>query len=219
VVVLDPGLSFGTGQHPTTGFCLRELVRRRESGVEQSFLDLGTGSGILAIAAAKMGYTPVVALDFDPDCVRVAQNNARRNRVADRVTVRRGDVSCLSKHPRPRHDVVCANLVAPLLVKEADRIAAQVRPVAGWWLPAFWPGSFRRYTNPSLLRAVFSLLNASKANGIRPPIDFWPDGSIRVSTWLTQPRFARLLVCPGGALLCGRAATRGSRTLWDATAK
>src|SRR5436190_4239810 len=55
-VVLDPGLSFGTGQHPTTAFCLRELVRCRKPGTSQSFLDIGTGSGILAIAAARLGY-------------------------------------------------------------------------------------------------------------------------------------------------------------------
>src|SRR5690242_5190365 len=70
VVVLDPGLSFGTGQHPTTSFCLNEIVRCRKSGSRQSFLDIGTGSGILAIAAAKMGYQPVQAFDFDPDAVR-----------------------------------------------------------------------------------------------------------------------------------------------------
>src|SRR5579863_10069748 len=81
VVVLDPGLSFGTGQHPTTSFCLHEIVAHRQSGTAQSFLDIGTGSGILAIAAAKMGYTPVQAFDFDPECVRVSRENARKNRV------------------------------------------------------------------------------------------------------------------------------------------
>ncbi len=135
VVVLDPGLSFGTGHHPTTGFCLRELVARREPATHQSFLDLGTGSGILAIAAAKMGYDPVRAMDHDPDCVRVALGNARRNRMADRLTVRLGDVMRLSTRPRRRHDVVCANLLAPLLVAQAGAIAAHVRP-GGWLIVA-----------------------------------------------------------------------------------
>ena len=58
VVVLDPGLSFGTGRHPTTAFCLRQLVARRRRAEAQSCLDIGTGSGILAIAAAKLGYAP-----------------------------------------------------------------------------------------------------------------------------------------------------------------
>jgi ribosomal protein L11 methyltransferase len=67
VVILDPGLSFGTGQHPTTSFCLNELVRGRKNGTAQSFLDIGTGSGILAIAAVKLGYAPVHAFDFDQE--------------------------------------------------------------------------------------------------------------------------------------------------------
>ena len=57
VVILDPGLSFGTGQHPTTSFCLHQIARGRKNGTPRpSFLDIGTGSGILAIAAAKLGY-------------------------------------------------------------------------------------------------------------------------------------------------------------------
>src|SRR6266478_6025913 len=69
VVVLDPGLSFGTGQHPTTAFCLEQIVARRQIGGRQSFLDIGTGSGILAIAAARLGYRPVRAFDLDPAAV------------------------------------------------------------------------------------------------------------------------------------------------------
>src|SRR5205814_9828492 len=67
VVVLDPGLSFGTGQHPTTAFCLRQLATRRIPGQAQSFLDIGTGSGILAISAARLGYGPIRAIDSDSE--------------------------------------------------------------------------------------------------------------------------------------------------------
>ena len=73
VVVLDPGLSFGTGQHPTTAFCLQEIVRGLKPDTRRSFLDIGTGSGILAIAAVKLGYAPVHAFDFDAASVRVAE--------------------------------------------------------------------------------------------------------------------------------------------------
>ena len=77
VIVLDPGLSFGTGQHATTSFCLDEIVRLKRSASSprrlQSFLDIGTGSGILAIAAAKMGYAPIYAIDYDSDAVRIAR--------------------------------------------------------------------------------------------------------------------------------------------------
>lgn len=128
VVVLDPGLSFGTGQHATTGFCLRELVARRRPGSNQSFLDAGTGSGILAIAAVKLGYAPVQAFDFDLDAVRVACANARRNRVAHKLQIRRQDVAKLPARPGRRHDLVCANLLAPLLIAERRRIAGLAQP-------------------------------------------------------------------------------------------
>lgn len=128
VVVLDPGLSFGTGQHPTTAFCLAQLVRARRAGAAQSLLDAGTGSGLLAIAAAKLGYAPVDAFDFDPDSIRVAADNARRNRVADRIALRRADLTRLPAHPSRTYDVVCANLIAGLLLAERDRLVARVKP-------------------------------------------------------------------------------------------
>ncbi|MBI3878505.1 MAG: 50S ribosomal protein L11 methyltransferase [Verrucomicrobia bacterium] len=128
VVTLDPGLSFGTGQHATTSFCLRELVRCRRAAEWQSFLDIGTGSGILAIAAAKLGYAPVEAFDFDPDAVRVAAENARVNHVARKLTLARRDVTRLPVTSSRRFQVVCANLIADLLVKESRRIIARVAP-------------------------------------------------------------------------------------------
>ena len=127
-VILDPGLSFGTGQHPTTAFCLHEIVRLAEPGVPRSFLDVGTGSGILAIAAAKLGYAPVVAIDFDPECVRVAEANARRNRVQHRISLARGDVTRLPLRPARQFDLVCANLISTLLIAERRRIVSQLKP-------------------------------------------------------------------------------------------
>jgi ribosomal protein L11 methyltransferase len=128
VVILDPGLSFGTGQHPTTSFCLGEIARGRKSGTAQSFLDIGTGSGILAIAAAKLGYAPVVAFDFDPEAVRVAKANARKNRVETKVKLTRGDVTKLPLKPARQADLVCANLISNLLIAERHRIVNRVRP-------------------------------------------------------------------------------------------
>jgi len=122
VVVLDPGLSFGTGQHATTSFCLRELVARRKPGTRQSFLDVGTGSGILAIAADKLGYAPVHAFDFDPDAVRVARANARRNRVSKNLRIGCHDLKAFRPKPGRRYDLVCANLLSPLLVAERRRL-------------------------------------------------------------------------------------------------
>jgi len=127
VVVLDPGLSFGTGQHPTTSFCLHEIVAHRQPGTAQSFLDIGTGSGILAIAAVKMGYAPVQAFDFDPECVRVSQENARKNRVENRLKPVRGDITKLPVHPSRQFDLVCANLISNLLISERRRIVNRVK--------------------------------------------------------------------------------------------
>jgi len=131
VVILDPGLSFGTGNHATTAFCLCEIARSRPvrgAATVGSFLDIGTGSGILAIAAAKLGYQPVQAFDFDPDSVRIAQANARTNRVGGKIETTRDDVAKLPLHPTRKHDLICANLMANLLVAERRRIVAQLRP-------------------------------------------------------------------------------------------
>jgi len=154
--VLDPGLSFGTGQHPTTKFCLQELVRaererspsaarrsrrnRRQFQPEptsrgaatgersRSLLDIGTGSGILAIASAKLGYAPVHAFDYDPQSVVVARENARKNRVANQIKLTRGDLTKLPRRSAKQYDVVCANLLANILIAERDRILARVKP-------------------------------------------------------------------------------------------
>ena len=126
VVILDPGLSFGTGQHPTTAFCLSEIVR--QTGTQQSFLDIGTGSGILAIAAAKLAYQPVHAFDFDPESVRVAKENIRVNDVSAQIKIKRGDVAKLELKPGRTFDLVCANLISNLLETERKKIVAQLSP-------------------------------------------------------------------------------------------
>jgi len=127
-VVLDPGLSFGTGRHPTTAFCLRQLLAGRRLGEARSCLDIGTGSGILAIAAAKLGYAPVEAFDFDPQAVIVARANARRNGVLARIRFGRQDLTQLSRRVTRKYSVVCANLVSNLLLAERERILARLRP-------------------------------------------------------------------------------------------
>lgn len=127
VVTLDPGLSFGTGQHPTTLFCLDRIVAARASAEPPSLLDVGTGSGILAIAAARLGYAPVQAFDFDPVAVKVARANARANAVGAAIRLSRADVRRPPIGPDARFHVVCANLLADLLIAEAPRIARWVR--------------------------------------------------------------------------------------------
>ncbi|HYG21294.1 MAG TPA: 50S ribosomal protein L11 methyltransferase [Verrucomicrobiae bacterium] len=127
VVVLDPGLSFGTGQHPTTSFCLQQLVRAiRGHHKPMALLDIGTGSGVLAIAGAKLGYARVHAFDFDPESVRIARENARVNGVARRIQVFQADLTRLPRRAPETFDVVCANLISTLLVAEADRIVSRL---------------------------------------------------------------------------------------------
>jgi len=128
VVVLDPGLGFGTGQHPTTAFCLHELARCGKFETRRSFLDIGTGSGILAIAAARLGYSPVRAFDCDAEAVRVARANARANGVHDKLQITRRDVAKMRIHGAKQYDLVCANLISTLLTAERRRIAAQLKP-------------------------------------------------------------------------------------------
>jgi ribosomal protein L11 methyltransferase len=128
VVILDPGLSFGTGNHPTTAFCLHEIARHRVDGKPQSFWDAGTGSGILAIAAAKLGYRPIRAIDFDPEAVRVARENTRRNRVLPRIQIARADLTKLPIRSRDKYDLICANLISNLLMAERARILNRLSP-------------------------------------------------------------------------------------------
>jgi ribosomal protein L11 methyltransferase len=127
VVVLDPGLSFGTGHHPTTLFCLRQTVVHRPRRAARSFLDLGTGSGILSIAAAKLGYTPIHAIDHDPEAIRVAKRNARRNRVGARIKFRELELNGFSARDGRTYDLVVANLTSDLLIHRRRLIARLVK--------------------------------------------------------------------------------------------
>lgn len=128
VMTLDPGLSFGTGQHPTTRFCLKQLVRLRREGAQQALLDMGSGSGILAIGAALLGYSPVQAFDFDPEAVRVARENLRANGVERRVKMEQADLTKMPLKAERRYEVVCANLMHDLLIAERRRIVSRVAP-------------------------------------------------------------------------------------------
>jgi len=117
---LDPGMAFGTGTHPTTQLCLAALERHLPPGA--AVLDLGTGSGILAIAAARLGSGPVLALDIDPEAVRVARANVAANGVADplRVRVEQGSLAEVLAGqfgaPQPT-ELVVANILARVIVQ------------------------------------------------------------------------------------------------------
>ena len=113
-IVIDPAQAFGTGSHATTALCLDLLVELTPAG---PLLDLGCGSGVLAIAAAKLGFAPVTAVDFDPLSVEATRANAAVNGVA--LDVARCD---LRTDPVPAAPTVLANLLRPLLLDYARRL-------------------------------------------------------------------------------------------------
>lgn len=147
VVILDPGLSFGTGQHATTSFCLCRMVASRDSSSKQSFLDIGTGSGILSIAAVKLGYSPVKAFDFDPESVRVARGNAKQNDVEKSLRPTQQDLTKLPLQSREKFDVVCANLIYDLLIAEAARITNRLKPTGDLILAGILITQFEKVKN------------------------------------------------------------------------
>ncbi len=125
VIDIEPGMSFGTGRHGTTRACLAFLDRIAAARPDGSVLDMGCGSGILAIGAAKLGFGPVRGFDNDADAVAMACANARYNDVA--VSFFHCDLAACAE----RADVVVANILAPVLIEHAAAIARAVLPGPG----------------------------------------------------------------------------------------
>ena len=124
VLELDPGMAFGTGLHPTTRMCL--LACERLTGENVKALDLGTGSGILAIAAARLGAASVLALDVDPVAVQVARQNIAMNSLEDRIQVEQGSAErARSSGP---FDLVLANIIARVIADLSPDLAAVTAP-------------------------------------------------------------------------------------------
>jgi ribosomal protein L11 methyltransferase len=133
-VVIDPGRAFGTGAHATTRLCLELLVEQPRTSV----VDLGCGSGVLAVAAAKLGFGPVFALDLDPDAVAAAGENARKNKVD--VEVECADVFAAELPPV---ELALANVTLQAVERVAGRFnggeliasgyLASERPTLGGW--------------------------------------------------------------------------------------
>jgi ribosomal protein L11 methyltransferase len=138
VIRLEPGMAFGTGLHPTTRLCLRAMEDCLLPG--KTALDLGTGSGVLAIAAAKLGARCILALDTDPVAVAAARENVAQNGVADRIVVRQGTLpgqwesSPSSMGPAPTlletgtFELVMVNILASIIVGLAPALAARIQP-------------------------------------------------------------------------------------------
>ena len=123
VVEIDPGAAFGTGQHPTTALCIRELETLVKGGM--TVFDVGTGSGVLAITAAKLGASKVTAMDYDPTAVRIAGENVRQNHVEDIVATGRSD---LLKSFEGKADIIVANIIADIILKLFDELEEHLKP-------------------------------------------------------------------------------------------
>lgn len=123
VITLDPGMAFGTGTHETTALCLETLDEHVHGG--ERVLDIGTGSGILAIAALKLGALQAEGIDIDPMCVRTAGENAQRNGVQQNFRVLIGD---LSDKASGQYDIICANIVANAIKALVPNIPALLKP-------------------------------------------------------------------------------------------
>ncbi len=125
-IKIDPGMAFGTGTHPTTQLCL-ELMERaifdiRESSIEYRVIDIGCGSGILSIAAVKLGATEVLAVDIDEESIRNARENAEKNEVAEELVLGAGSVQEIleGKFLFKSAPLVVANILAPVIVRLFD---------------------------------------------------------------------------------------------------
>ena len=132
VIQIDPGMAFGTGAHPTTRMCLESLERicfqACGGKLPDPVLDVGTGSGVLSIAAALMGATRITAVDIDPEAIRVTRENLALNGAEQLVTASTTDLSDLQE----QYLVVLANILAEELVRLAGQLTARLAP--GGWL-------------------------------------------------------------------------------------
>lgn len=123
IVEIDPGMAFGTGYHPTTQLCLlalQDIIKGREI-----VLDVGTGSGVLAIAAAGLGANRVVGLDFDSVAVEVAIENVEQARLSNKIAIYQADTPLAYEEVA---DIVVANIIAAVLIDMAEGLAAKVKP-------------------------------------------------------------------------------------------
>jgi len=122
-ILLDPGLAFGTGTHPTTSLCLQWLDDKQLAG--KQVLDYGCGSGILAIAAAKLGADQVMAIDIDPQALQATRDNADRNAVSDHISTH-----LPMELPDDGFDMLLANILAGPLTELAPMLCRAIKPGA-----------------------------------------------------------------------------------------
>lgn len=142
IIELDPGMAFGTGTHPTTSLCLRTLESVIQGGEE--VIDVGTGSGILAIGAIKLGAKHVLALDLDPVAVSSARENTRLNGLEERITIKESDLLSVLNASDPTLGIqlpvklVVANILAEIILLFIDDVYNALQPGGIYIASGIW---------------------------------------------------------------------------------
>lgn len=158
VVDLDPGPCFGSGTHASTRLILAALASSPPR--DKAVLDLGCGSGILSVTAALLGAGEVLALDVDPEAIRVTRSNARRNQVGSRVDARLGTAATLERAWQGRFDLALVNVTAGVHAQVAGEVVNVLRPGASVILAGMLPGQWEHvesYYAPCQTREMLSL--------------------------------------------------------------
>ncbi|MDD5932512.1 MAG: 50S ribosomal protein L11 methyltransferase [Oscillospiraceae bacterium] len=165
-LILDPGLTFGTGSHATTRLCLTALEQRVHGG--ESVLDLGCGSGILSIAALKLGAKEALAVDIDDKCLTVAYDNAALNGIGkDTYTVKVGDIlsdEALRAQIGGGYDIILANIVADVIIALAPMVHSLLKQ-GGWFLCSGIIDTRAEEVKARLLEAGLEVLEERSSEG------------------------------------------------------
>ncbi len=125
IIEIDPEMSFGTGSHETTQFCMK-AIERLSGASEKSFLDAGCGSGILAITAALCGFSPIYAFDNDKESMETTKKNLVRNNIKEKINFSVSDIA--GYNPEIKFGVVAANIISGVLIANCTRLKSWVKP-------------------------------------------------------------------------------------------
>ncbi|MMZ44103.1 Ribosomal protein L11 methyltransferase [compost metagenome] len=165
IIELDPGMAFGTGTHPTTSLCLRTLESVIKGGEE--VIDVGTGSGILAIGAVKLGAKHVLALDLDPVAVSSARENTRLNGLEEHITIKESDLLSVLNASDPTLGIqlpvklVVANILAEIILLFIDDVYKALEPGGIYIASGIWKNK-EEVVETALKAAGFEIAEISR---------------------------------------------------------